>query len=413
MPPNKITDLAYNQLLDNTTIQGIGYVESSAEDELSLEMYRFIIESIRKEDEKTLELYRFLEGPQQMWSQIHERIFKIKTLWNISEIEDEYLQYLQSIVGWVGDLTKITDSLDYDTLRRLISVSVRFWKKRGTEDSTINILSLTTQAESRIWNWFDYRWIIDETQLTEEHYGRDSSIIDLPGTSEHEEYQSNVRIVDDGTLDKTLVKNLLKLTRSCSERISITYIKFLDLFNVDDYKAKWTERSGDMVVSSGTAKLEDTTAEEAAYVTEFLPTITTLEKHVIYFRTKVNCVNNYIAGIEFRSDGTGDNCFVVYFDPEHQQMVFHRVISGSKSNFNYYDCSLIGLHNDLWYGLRLDLQYPYIKVHLDGSLIFDISDSTYYQGTFGFFAEQDSTIEVDEVEMFELPIETDSIGINE
>ncbi|PNX50394.1 MAG: hypothetical protein BV456_06855 [Thermoplasmata archaeon M8B2D] len=413
MPPNKTIDLAYNQLINGTTIQGIGYVETTEEEELALEIYRFIIESIRKED-KNLDLFNFVQGPQLVWEQIHRRIFQVKDLWNVSDIEDEYLQYLQSIVGWVGSLTKITQSLNYDTLRRLISVSVRFWKTRGSENSTINILSLATQAESRIWNWFDYRWIIDETQLTEEHGGRDSNIINLPGEPEYEEYQSNVRIVDNGNLDRTLVKNLLKLTRPCSERITITYIRFLDLFNVDDDKTKWTERSGDLIVLDGTAKFENTALGEAVYATEFLPTSYELDKYIIYFRVKVNCQNSYVSGIEFRSDGSGENSYVVYFDPENQQMVFHKLISGSISNINYFDCSTSGgLYNNLWYGLRLDLQYPYIKIYLDGRLIFNITDSTYYEGTFGFFTELESTIEVDEIEMFELPIETDTIGINE
>lgn len=419
MPPNLIMDQSYNQLVNNTTAQGLGYTEQESSEILNLDMYRFIIASIRNEDEKSGSfLKRFLQGHQEIWETIQSKIFDIKDLWDISEIKDGHLQYLQAIVGWVGDLTKITDTLDSDTLRRLISTSTALWRERGPEDAIIDVLSLTTQAQSRIWNWFDYRWILEETGFAEELQGRDLNMIDLPGQPGYEEYQSNLRIVDNGNLDKTLVKNLVKLMRACSERITISYIDFMELFSVDDDKTQWTENSGELIVADGVGKLADNTMIEMAHTTKGLPLGAggpQWTKQVIYARIRaVSRTSTGFVGITFCSDGTDQNHYSFSIDPYINGLIYVKTQSGVVTGFNFIQYTSWGqLYDDIWYGVRVDFQSPTIKIYVDNDLVMTVTDSTFTEGTIGIYHQVNCAIEVDEIEMFLLPSETEDIGINE
>lgn len=418
MPPNLIMDQSYNQLVNNTTAQGLGYTEQESSEILNLDMYRFIIASIRTEDEKSgFFLKRFLQGSQDVWETIQSKIFAVKDLWDVSKIEDEHLQYLQAIVGWVGDLTKITDALDSDTLRRLISTSAALWKERGPEDAIIDILSLTTQAQSRIWNWFDYRWILEETGFAEELQGRNLNMIDLPGQPGYEEYQSNLRIVDDGNLDKTLVKNLVKLMRACSERITITYIDFMELFSVDDDKTQWSENLGELVVVDGVGKLVDDTIIELIHTTKGLPIGAggpQWTNQVISTRIRSSCANFGFVGITFCSDGTDQNYYTFGIDPYINGILWSRIQNGNTLNAKFAYYTPWGqLYDDVWYNLRVDFQTPDIKLYIDDDLVMTATDAAFTEGTIGFYHQANCAIEIDEVEMFLLPLETEDIGINE
>lgn len=206
------------------------------------EMYNFILRAIRDADQKDGHQFfeRYFMGAQNVWETIDAALFSIPNLWSIEDCPDEYLQYLKWIVGWTSELESITYGLSYDELRRLIAISGRLWKLRGTEDTIIDVLKFATGARCRYWNWFDYRWIVDETIMSEEHDGHDPWMTALPDpASAGAEYESTLRIVDNGTLNKDLVVNLMKLMRAAGERWEIFYLGFLDQFIIDGDTAQW------------------------------------------------------------------------------------------------------------------------------------------------------------------------------
>jgi hypothetical protein len=229
-------------------------------------MFNFLIAPIRQKDRDEGEdfVWRWTRGPQQEWEDYQARVESVKDLWDIVNIKDPHLQLLKNILGWTADLENITDRLDDATLRRLLENSWALWKERGPEDTIIDVLRLVTGQRVRIWNWFDFRWVLDETGMGEEHQGRDPWLIELPGPPASSEYHFNVRIVDNGLLDRVLVKDLLSLMRPNGERIELTYIDFLDMFDLIGDDSQWDIPAGVLDVSGGTAKLSDDTIAEQA-----------------------------------------------------------------------------------------------------------------------------------------------------
>lgn len=231
-----IQDNSFNLLGLPSYSQMLGWQTPIAvQEELRLDQYSFLIESIRLEDQQqgAFLVKRFLEGPQLVWNQTQRNIFNLKNLWDINNIADEHLIYLKDILGWTREYDGITLELSPQQLRRLLFNSISIWKTRGTEDALVNIITFVTKARARINNWFYHRWIVDETGLS--HDGDDLD----PWTSDETDVRTyNLRIVDDGTLNRKLIRNFAALMRPSGERVDITYLNFSDYFDDDD-NSQW------------------------------------------------------------------------------------------------------------------------------------------------------------------------------
>jgi len=407
-----IRDLAYNELANGATGQMLGYVEPPVEDEaLDLDIYRFILNGIRIEDQKdVLFLRRYLQGPQQVWNRIQEIIFSIKNLWSTVDCPDEYLQYLKNIVGWTVELEPITDELDDDTLRRLIAVSWAIWKQRGSEDAMIEVLELLVTTRMRLWNWFDFRWVLGETELSEEHEGTDPWMIDLPVDGGRDEYYSNLRIVDDGYLNRTLVRNIVKLMRPVGERYEISYIDFLDLFRIAD-SSQWVIAEGTVVIEDGVAKFLDDTQPESMY-TSYLASAS-WEDYVASWRIKGTtngASDSYGAGFYLQDE---DNGYAVALNTITQSVTLYRVVGGVYTPL--VSASYL-LFDDVYNTIRVQVTPEgatnRIKVYVDGNLKINTTNDEYTEGRVGVFHTTGATIQTDEVEMFQLPMDTELIDIN-
>lgn len=402
-----ITDFALNPLAIPATGQMLGFVEPVAtEEELALRIYLFLIEGIRIEDQKNGDLFlkRYLDGPQAVWGQIQQSIFGLKTLWNVYEIADDYLHFMKRIVGWTPDLDDITDALDADTLRRLIAASVALWKERGTEDALGNVVSLVVAARSRIWNWFDFRWITDETGTGHEHDGRDPWTISV-----EDNVTLNFRIVDDGTLNRGLVKSLVNLMRPMNERVEITYLKFLDLFGVDGDDSQWEviEGAGALEVEAGMASL---THASGAYVvaTPIAPVATPWENYVVTARVRGTGEWGIVFGYE--DDG---NCyrFVLSAGQVAGSLVAGGVVVGTLTES-------FPILEDVWYSIRVqyvvdhDADVGMGAIFVDGVLVVNIDEGGAFTGPPGILRSAAGTVDVDEVEVLALPAESDLVDIN-
>jgi len=355
-------------------------------------------------------LQRFLQGPQAVWVRIQERIFAIKNLWSVSEIEDEYLQYQKRIVGWTPNLDSITDAVNDDTLRRLIATSITLWRRRGPEDTLIDILELVAITEVRIWNWFDYRFIVGETGLSHDHTGTDPWML-----AADEKYWSNLRIVDDGALDHTLVKNLVKLMRATGERWEITYINFLDEFTVDSDNAQWDSVDGTpLAVASGVAQFTDTSKIERA-ITNSTPSI----DWNIYIATWKIQGESDAAGEEF---GGGfyltdeDNGFWFALNAALNKVRIYEYTAGAPSTVIDATYTHGTLYEDVYYAVRIHVEPEgatnRIKLYIDGDLVINTTHAVHTQGKLGIWHTVGSTIKVDDVEMFQLPMDSDTVEIN-
>ncbi len=413
-----IQDLAGNALAAATPGQMLGYTEVSAEEILTLDIYRFLIKPIRDQDLLYGDLFvqRLLGGSQSVWETIQSKIFALKDLWSITKCPDAFLTYLKHIVGWTNEaeLKRITDALDYDSLRRLIAASVPFWKTRGPEDTIIDLLQLVTGERVRIWNWFDFRWVLDETELGEDHQGRDPWIISLPPV-EDAEHRFNVRITDSGDLDRELVINLVKLCRPLGERIEVSFIDFLDRFLVVNEWGQWRLELGTAItVAGGTMALNDTTLLELALIDG--DTAAAWANYVAYARIRGGdaTTTGRSIGLVFYADGL-TNCYSVVLDIAAATVTLGKWVSGVPSNLVTYTFGAV-LTTEQWFGVRVHVEAEgatnRIKVYVDGEERINTTDSSHSSGTAGVFHAANTTIETDEVEVFLTPLETETVDIN-
>lgn len=405
-----IQDTAGN-LLSTQTSPMIGFIEQDAgDDALALRIYPFLIEVIREADqvEGNQFVERFLEGPQAVWDDIDAKIKALPDLWSVTAIEDRLLIYLKWIVGWTSELDNITDDLDAATLRRLVASSVPFWKRRGTEDAMIDILRLTTGARLRVWNWFDLRWVLGETAVGESWRGYDPWMLSLPGPLNYDEHRSNVRIVDDGTLNRRLVRNLVRLTRPGGERITISYIGFLDQFIVADDDSQWSHNEvGTTVVAGGTMTLSN--GEDAVSIA---PGADDWLNYTWTGRVRGN------GEIQFYRTASTDYYFVT-IDIVANTLSLGYYLAGAPTVLGTVDILAVfgaELKADLFYAIRMevlpDAGQTRIRVYWDANKAFEVVDPTHAQGSVGFASLPGGDFEVADVEVFFNPLEEDIIDIN-
>lgn len=480
-----------------------------------LDIYRFIIFEIRRQDLQgsprpgTEFLKRYLSGPNTIWQTNVAKIQSIPKLWNVTEIEDAFLKFLKWIVGWTDEvfLKKITDAISDDTLRRLIAASGRLWNTRGPEDAILNALNVIAGgARARIWNWFDFRWVLDESELGEEHEGRDPWIISLPSVVESEftiddgtkavssdgitvdlnfgtfgldvdfgklfrltsgpengktasvltrvnatritlqglgigasftesdwevvdqdfvaddEYRSNLRIVDDGTLDRTLTLRVLKLMRSVGERWEITYLDFLDRFGVEGDDNQWEPLpSGNVPVSGGTMQLTDVGLDEETFAIGSFAAGWTEYVFSSRIRGRSNIASARFYCMFYYQDSA--NHYRVAIDTVSKELKIQSVVASVVTDLATLDlnAALIDLLPDVYYLLRvtvINLPPPSsdhrISVFVDGSeLLFVETSKDFTDGTVGYRHDTSARIEIDETEVFQLPVDQDELTINQ
>lgn len=380
------------------------------------DIFDAIIEPIRDADEREGRdfLYRYFRGPQSVWETTDQKIKDIPDLWSVTDCPDEYLKYLKWIVGWTSALSNITDELSDDELRRLISISGRLWKLRGPEDTIVDVMRFATGQRCRVWNWFDFRWITGETDFSEDHDGRDPWMIAAADT-----YESNLRIVDEGDLNRTLVVNLLKLMRASGERWEITYLSFLDQFISDGDDSQWQKSVADspsLTVSGGTLTLTDTSQFEWTWTNSEAVTWST---YMAFFRLRGTSTTTGPTGHGFafyRSDV--NNYYTARCVPADKKIYLYRVASGTPVLIGTADLGSEPYFDDVYYGYRAVVTVEEttklrIRIYVDGFEVLSVLDaSPLAAGTVAVWHDSGETIEVSEVEVMDLPGESDYVDIN-
>ena len=399
-----------------------------ADQVLPVQAYDFLIQPIRDEDQLRGNQFveRFLSGRQTLWEATQLQIFALKTLMDIEQCPDEYLTYLKHTVGWTDEplVDAVTRNLDTVTLRRLIGASVPFWKTRGSEDSIVNILQLTTGQRTRIWNYFDFRWLVEETGLGEQQQGRDPWIIDLPGAPNYDTQRFNVWIADpDGTLDRDLVQSLVKLARPVGERVEISYVLGLDLFNDDGDTTQWDpflSAPVAPVVSGGTLQFQTAANVEGAV---FLASgAEDWAACSVYGRMRVLAGAPERYGVAAFVTAASDNGYagVVWSSAVQQRAGIYRIDAGvltALAEYNFTAGNPLGqLVDGEWYGIRLEAKdesgTARLRLYLDGDFLLETTDSTYLKGAAGLISTTGGTAECSEFEVIPLPMDTETIDIN-
>jgi hypothetical protein len=384
---------------------------------LNLHIYDFLLRSIREDDQRSGKLLeRYLQGMQDSWVDIQKRIFQVKTLWSVTEVEDEYLKYQKNIVGWTKDLDYITNRMDYEQLRRLISVSVALWKAKGPEDTIEDLLRFVLQTRVRILNWFDYRWLIDENYLTLANQGLDAWLLSIEDGTE--QTYSVMKIVDDGTLDRTLSKYLLELMRASGERIEIQYLKFMDLFDTDSDTALWNAYSDDigdatpLDVSGGTAKLSNSSVIESMFIN--VPMDYDWSDYAVSVKIRGDASTTGRFGLLIHAQDFIPGFAPVYGHPVHLSVANNAVI---------FDITQISfspwgqIYPDVYYDLTVrvidvDGTNKKYEIYIDGELVHTEINSAFGSGYIGIEHGPNAVLEVNEIEIAAIPPDGELMDIN-
>lgn len=371
-----------------------------------IQIYDAIIESIRESDRKEGNefLLRYMDGFQSVWDAIDTDIKSLPTIWSIEDCPDYLLKYLKNIVGWVGDLEFITDELDDDTLRKLIAVSAKIWKERGPEDLIIDIMYFIFGSRSRIWNWFDFRWICDETYLGEDHQGYDPWVISLPDPEiQGSEFISNLRIVDKGDLNRTAVELMLNPLVPLGEITEITWLRFLDQFLVDNDDTQWLDPDTyDLTIDDGLMKLGDsfTSGKEIAWVNPYLGT--DFVSQIVYFRARFyNNTSGFCGLFPYAFYSDTDEITGIGIVTDFSGTIYVVLIVGK--TITTIDSFSFDIIEGQWYGFRFEVSLDggsvLFKVYIDANLEYEINWNTpqFFDGGPALYAYS-SYLECSEVE---------------
>ena len=335
----------------------------------------------------------------------------------------DLLQYLKDHVGFTRELDSITSRLSIADLRRLIAVAVALWKQRHTERGLLNVIRFLTGRDAVFTNWFGFRWLLGETLLGEEQLvaGGDSWIIG-GDVSVYDEFFSNLRVMDDGTLDELLLIDLVRLMRPMSERIEVFLLDFLDTFDLD--LSRWTVVTGapptivdgEMVIPNG--------GTEEAVVPIFTGTPSAQTNYILItlFRT-IGVANRFFA--RWYIEDPGQDYFEFTVDPNQSGggsvLTLQRFVGGVATHTIGLNPVAFSIIDGANYKLRLEtinLVGPLVqvKVYIDNNLAFD---ETFPSGPpgfgnfqFGAFGTGAGAV-VDNVESWRSPARFATVGIND
>jgi len=224
-----------------------------------------------------------------------------------------------------------------------------------------------------------------------------------------DEFFSDVRVVDEGDLNRTLTLRILNLMRPVSERLRVIYIRFFEDFAFG--KGNLTSQ----VLGS----FIDTVTEELVLPPSAIEICDSVgnadfEDYVLQVRAKI------VSGTRFAvrflvQDSSNYYQFVMRSDT--QTFELYKVVAGVPTalaapvpaqifNETYYVLSVIVDLNDVTNEVLL-------RCYQDRNSIFEVVDTTFTKGTWGVESGAGSTNRLSEIEMFLMPLEFDIIEPNQ
>jgi len=277
-------------------------------------LYKAVIKPLRDADSSKL-LERYLTGPQAIHDQAEAAILTLRDQIKPELVSEELLQYLMPLVGFTSELRNITDRLSVDQLRRLAKLAVPLWNQRHTEAGMINAIRLLTGRVAVFSDWFRYRSILGEVTLTDDQLVDGGDFWIIGGSiSTYDEYWSNIRVMDDGTLDELLLLDVIKLMRPLDERFEVFIDDFLDTF--DAVLDKWTPGSGTLASSAvidtgadaGTMKV--IASHQVKPIIPLLPNSSDHHDYNIAFKFKIPIGGNLV--VRFYADSATPHAGTAY-----------------------------------------------------------------------------------------------------
>lgn len=376
-------------------------------------LYNMLILPLRQADEKfgNFVLKRFLDGPQYDWERTGDNIMLLLDQAATTKIRPSLLKYLKDIVGFTPELKAVTDRLDDTQLRKLIQVAANLWKERYSKAGIINSVRFLTGKKAIHSDWFYYRFLLGENMIGEDQLasGGDSWIIGGE-TSRYDESWSNLRLMDDGNLDETLLLEVCRLQRPVGERFEVFLLDFLDKFDVD--LNLWTIVAGTPTIVSGELEAEDATIEPIVPIVS----APNQKDYVIVTKFRLDSATSADLEVRWYYDGVVNNdYYYLTIKPDDASEVSAHMYSTGSFPLFFKDFHIV---RDTDYKLRIQTyKRPdgdnEISVYVDNILMGTVVDTTFSasitDGTFRFITTGKAWF--DNVEHWRAPSRTATIEL--
>lgn len=222
---------------------------------------------------------------------------------------------------------------------------------------------------------------------------------------ELDEFFTDIRVVDDGNLNRTLVKRILNLMRPPSERLRIVYIRFfVDFeFGKEGLRSVTTGASVDlntkkMILPPLAVEALDIDGAE------------TQKDLVLSVKFRILLGNRFV--IRFNARDL-QNFYYLTFNTSDKVLRLFKKLAGTDTLLA--SSQRIPIYNQIPYNLSVatDLNtisgLTTISVLLDGNQAISILDDVFNEGYWAVESSAATTSEISEIEMFNMPLSTDLV----
>lgn len=222
-----------------------------------------------------------------------------------------------------------------------------------------------------------------------------------------DEFQTDIRIVDEGDLNKTLILRILNLMRPVSERINVVFIRFFDDF---------IDGIGQFETLAGNAAV-NTSQQMELQPSSFVRTdvLGDSEFRDIIVQTKLNdtdVLGGEFSVVFFIQDAT--NFYEYRINTATQIVSLFKVVAGVPTQIGadiledlVSKTSYVFTVATSFNPLTLETQ---IQTFVDSNKQHEILDTTFNKGKFGYKTDSSTIIQIDEIEMLQLPVDVQRIN---
>ena len=223
-----------------------------------------------------------------------------------------------------------------------------------------------------------------------------------------DEFQTDIRIVDDGSgLNKTLILRIINLMRPISERVNVVFIKFFDDF---------IDGIGQFETLAGSAGVNiDQQMEIQPSSLIRTDVLDDAEFQDIVLQTKAN-----------DTDDLGGEFSILFFMQDATNYYEYRINTATKtvSLFKVVGGVPTQIGADVTEDIVPKTSYVFtvatsfntltnetqIQTFLDSNKQHEIIDNTFSKGKFGYKTDGSTILQVDEIEMIQLPVDVQRIN---
>jgi len=221
-----------------------------------------------------------------------------------------------------------------------------------------------------------------------------------------DEFFSDIRIVDEGDLNKVLMLRILNLMRPSSERLNVIFISFFDDF---------IEGTGRFNVISGIAALnteQEFQLEPSTVVATDVLNDTEFKDHILQVKARDNDPGGGILSVLFFFQDAL-NFYEFRANTTLAKVSLHKTVGGVSSQIGADEPFDIVPEGSYIYTITTSFNTltgdTLIKTFVDANAIHKITDASFEKGKFGMKTDPSTIMKIDEVEMFEIPLDVQQV----